>query len=133
MRNRTIAPISGILAPESQNTNRAKRFNQTYATPRIIGIVNVDELTGFSHCAELLPAAHVLPEDELDVVAALRGSTTLSGTAILIIDSILPIMSRSVAAIRAPSVTILTASLSMSKRQTCCQWSVGRDQERRAL
>ena len=79
----------------------------------MIGIVNVDELTGFWHLAELSLAEQVLDEDELDVVAALRGSTTLSGTAILIIDSILPIMFRSAAAIRGPSLSIFAAYLSM--------------------
>lgn len=82
----------------------------------MIGNVNVDWLVGFSHSAELLLAAQVLPpfEDELVVVAALRGSTTLFGTAILIIDSILPIIFDSAVAIRGPSLTIFAAcTLSM--------------------
>jgi hypothetical protein len=49
----------------------------------MMGKVKVDWLTGFSHSAELLLAAQVLPpsEDELVVVAALRGSTTRFGSA----------------------------------------------------
>ena len=76
-----------------------------------MGNVNVEELVGFSHTAELLSGAHVLPEsdDELVVVAALRGSTTRFGTAILIIDSILPIIFDSAAAIRGPNLTIPAA------------------------
>jgi hypothetical protein len=86
-------------------------FNSTYATPRMIGNVNVDELVGFSHAAELLLGAQVLPPstDELVVVAALRGSTTRVGTAILIIDSILPTISDSAAASRGPNLTIFAA------------------------
>ena len=77
-----------------------------------MGNVNVEELVGFSHTAELLLAEHVLPEsdDELVVVAALRGSTTRFGTAILIIDSILPIIFDSAAAIRGPNLKIPAAS-----------------------
>jgi hypothetical protein len=60
----------------------------------------------------LLLAAQVLPpfEEELVVVAALRGSTTLFGTAIFIIDSILPIMFDSAAAIRGASLRIFASS-----------------------
>lgn len=77
--------------------------------------MNVEELTGFWQAAELLPAAQVLeePEDEL-VVAALRGSTTRFGTAILIIDSILPIIFDSAAAIRGPKPTISAAARRLS-------------------
>jgi hypothetical protein len=65
-------------------------------------------LIGFSQAAELLFAAQVLEEseDELVVVAALRGSTTRFGTAILIMDSILPIIFDSAAATRGPNLTI---------------------------
>lgn len=90
-------------------------LESTYATPRIIGIENAPLLTGFWQILELLPGAQVLPptDDEV-VVAALRGSTTLFGTAILIIDSILPIIFDSAAASRGPSLTIsATCRLSM--------------------
>jgi hypothetical protein len=74
----------------------------------MMGSVKVDELTGFWHTAELLFAAQVLEEsdDEAVVVAALRGSTTRSGTAMFIIDSIMPTASALAtgAGIRGPSL-----------------------------
>jgi hypothetical protein len=88
-------------------------FNCTYTIPRMIGNVNVDELTDFWHLAEVSLAAQVLEDELVVVVAALRASTTLSGTARLITDSILPIMFDSAAAIRGPSLLIFAACLSM--------------------
>lgn len=123
MKNRIDAPITGMLQRVRIERGGLYELNCTYATPRMIGRVNVDELVGLSHSAELLFAAQVLDELELVVVAALRGSTTLSGTAILIIASILPIIFDSAGAIRGPSLTIFAASaLSMLERQAGCQW-----------
>lgn len=82
----------------------------TYATPSTMGNVNVELLTGFWQRLELLPGAQVLPpSDDEVVVAALRGSTTRSGIAILIIDSIFPIIFDSAAAIRGPRLRIPAA------------------------
>jgi hypothetical protein len=85
-------------------------FDCTYATPRMIGNVNVEELVGFSHTPELLFAAQVLPESDDELVeVALRGSTTRFGTAILIIDSILPIIFDAGVGTRGPNPTISAA------------------------
>jgi hypothetical protein len=84
--------------------------NSTYATPRMMGSVNVEELVDFSHGPELLSAAQVLPESDDELVdVALRGSTTRFGTAILIIDSILPIIFVAGVATRGPNLTISSA------------------------
>ena len=76
----------------------------------MMGIVKVDELTGFSHAPELLSAAQVLEESDEEAVdvAALRASTTRFGTAIFMIDSITPTCSVSAiaSAVRGPSLTI---------------------------
>lgn len=82
----------------------------TYATPRMIGNEKVEELVGFSQTPELLSAAQVLPESDDELVdVALRGSTTRFGTAILIIDSILPIIFVAGVATRGPNLTISAA------------------------
>jgi hypothetical protein len=55
----------------------------------MMGMVKVDVLTGFSQL--LAPQLLVVESAEEDVVVdALRGSITRSGTAMFIIDSILP-------------------------------------------
>lgn len=71
-----------------------------------MGNVNVDELVGFSHTPELLPGAQVLPESDEDevVVSALRATTTRSGIAKFIIDSILSIGTRAAILMRGPSL-----------------------------
>lgn len=59
----------------------------TYATPNTMGKVYVELVMGFSHAfAPQLLAASV-------EVGSARGSTTRSGTAMFMIDSILPIAS----------------------------------------
>ena len=83
----------------------------------MMGIVKVDELTGFSHDPESLLAAQVLEEsdDEAVDVAVLRGSTTRFGTAIFMIDSITPTCSVCAigTAVRAPSLTIFVCRYSI--------------------
>lgn len=59
----------------------------TYATPRIMGSVKVESPTGFSQA--LAPQLLVASDDE--EVESARASSTRSGTAMLSIDSILPI------------------------------------------
>ena len=76
----------------------------TYATPRMMGRVKVDEVTGFSHA--LGPQLLVASADEDVVVAAERGSMARSGMAMFAIDSILPTFCGT----RAINLTISTAS-----------------------
>ncbi len=64
-------------------------IQSTYATPSTMGIVNEEELTGFSQAF----APHELVDSDEDVVSVLRASITRFGTAIFAIDSISPIAS----------------------------------------
>jgi hypothetical protein len=68
--------------------------------------VNVDEPTGFSHALELSPDGH-------ELVAALCLSTTRFGTAMLIIDSIRPIIFDPTRGIRGPSLAICPSRISI--------------------
>lgn len=87
-------------------------FDCTYATPRMIGRVNVELLVGFSHAPELLSDAQVLPESDDELVdVALRGSTTRFGTAILSIESIRPIIFVAGVTTRGPSLIISAACI----------------------
>ncbi len=78
----------------------------TYATPRMMGIVKVVELTGFSQALE--PQLLVEPVEEVVVVAS-RASMTRSGTAICIIVFILP----TTCGARAAILTIFATPFSM--------------------
>ena len=76
----------------------------------MIGSVKVELLVGFSHALELLSAAHVLLESDDELVdVALRASTTRFGTAILITESILPIIFVAGVMTRGPNLTISIA------------------------
>ena len=76
----------------------------------MIGSVKVELLVGFSHALELLSAVHVLLESEDELVdVALRASTTRFGTAILITESILPIIFVAGVMTRGPNLTISAA------------------------
>ena len=92
------------------DSNRYVRFGNekevrfTHTTPRMMGIVKVDELTGSWHAfAPQLPVA--VDDEDVDVAAA-RASTTRLGTAIFIIASILPRVSGSATGTRGRSLTI---------------------------
>jgi len=114
--NKIAAPITGILKVSRQRRTSPHR-KYTYATPRTIGSVNVDEPTGFSQAAELLLAAQVLEEsedeavvvesEELVVVADGGLRATRLGSAKSIIESIPSIGSGSAVGIRGPNLTIL--------------------------
>jgi hypothetical protein len=84
MKNKMAAPITGMLFQIRYDARRDPTF--TYATPRTMGKVKVELLTGFSQALE-----PQLPVDsaEDDAVVAARASTTRSGTATFIIVSIL--------------------------------------------
>jgi hypothetical protein len=99
------------------NSNQHVRFGNekdvrfTHATPRMMGIVKVDELTGSWHAFG--PQLLVAVDDEDVDVAAARASTTRLGTAIFIIASILPRVSGSAAGVRGPSLTIFAREKSI--------------------
>jgi hypothetical protein len=88
-----------------------KEVRSTHATPRIMGIVKVDELTGSWHAfAPQLPVA--VDDEDVDVAAA-RASTTRLGTTIFIIASILPRVSGSAIGTRGPNLTIFARGKSI--------------------
>jgi hypothetical protein len=102
--NKIAAPITGILINYIR-FGQEKEDKYTHATPRMMGIVKVDELTGSSHAF----APHLLEavdDEDVDVESA-RGTTTRLGTAISIIVSILPTVSGPAIGTRGPSLTIL--------------------------
>jgi hypothetical protein len=79
----------------------------THTTPRAMGSVKVEEVTGFSHS---FTPQELVDVDDDDVVSA-RGSTTLLGTTIFMIASMVPIASGSAIGVgtRWPSLTIFAA------------------------
>jgi len=81
----------------------------------MIGNVNVEEPTGFSHDGELLSEAQELVEAEAESVVEACRTSTRSGTATLNIEAMVPIASGSVAGIgtRAPSLSRCRCRFSM--------------------
>jgi hypothetical protein len=81
----------------------------------MIGKVNVDELTGFSHNGELLSEAQELVAAEAELVVEACRTSTRSGIATLNIEAMVPIASGSVAGIgaRAPSLSPCRCRFSM--------------------
>ena len=100
MMNKIAAPITGMLINCVRSGNE-KEVKCTHATPRMMGIVKVDELTGSSH-AFVPQLLEDVDDEDVDVESA-RGSTTRSGTAISITASILPSLATGT---RGPSLTI---------------------------
>jgi len=104
MKNRMAAPITGMLFQIRYNARRTSIY--TYATPRTIGRVKVDELTG---CSQALAPQLLVESVEDDVVVAVRASITRSGTAMFIIVSILP----TICGARAVNLTIFASPFSI--------------------